>query len=159
MRITDKYVFFWGGIYSQWYKAKMTIDNVAYNCCEQYMMHQKALMFKDKEIADRILKVSDPKHQKELGRQVRGFRADVWDKMKLDIVIKGNYAKFSQNRDLRRQMLSVDNRQFVEASPKDTIWGIGMHENDPGVENPANWKGENLLGIALTKTRDLLKNG
>ena len=47
MKITDKYVFFYDGIYSQWYNSPMVIDGVEYNCCEQYMMHKKALTFSD----------------------------------------------------------------------------------------------------------------
>ena len=60
MKITDKYVFFWNGIYSQWYVAPMKIDGIEYNCCEQYMMHQKALTFGDLEIADEILLETNP---------------------------------------------------------------------------------------------------
>ena len=43
----------------------------------------------------------------------------------------------------------TENRMLVEASPLDNIWGIGMAENDKGVENPINWKGLNLLGQAI----------
>lgn len=31
MKITDKFVFFWGGIYSQWCIMPMTIDGIEYN--------------------------------------------------------------------------------------------------------------------------------
>ena len=39
-----KFTFFWNGtdILSQWYIAKFQVENVWYNCAEQYMMHQKA---------------------------------------------------------------------------------------------------------------------
>ena len=55
MKVTKNYVFFWNGIYSQWHKAPMTINGVEYNCCEQFMMHQKALTFNDFHIAGEIL--------------------------------------------------------------------------------------------------------
>ena len=41
-------------------------------------------------------------------------------------------------------------------SPYDKIWGIGMEENDPGIEDPANWKGLNLLGHAIMTVRSLI---
>ena len=32
-------------IFSHWYRAKFTVDDVQYNCAEQYMMQQKARMY------------------------------------------------------------------------------------------------------------------
>ena len=150
MKITDNYVFFWNGIYSQWYKSPMTIDKMEYNSCEQYMMHQKALLFGDSEIAELIMNESNPKEQKKYGRMIKNFDKSVWDKNCLAIVYEGNLAKFSQNKDLKEEMLSTGNRIFVEASPFDNIWGIGMSEDSEGIENPSFWLGLNLLGQALT---------
>mgnify|MGYP006105085405 FL=1 len=45
----------------------------------------------------------------------------------------------------------------MEASPVDTIWGIGMASDNVNIENPSKWEGENLLGYALMEVRDLLK--
>ena len=59
----------------------------SYLCMEQYMMAAKAELFGDKEIRDQILKCSDQKQIKALGRKVRGFEQKVWDKFK--------YASFS----------------------------------------------------------------
>ena len=44
------------------------------------MMAAKAELFGDKEIRDQILKCSDQKQIKALGRKVRGFDQKVWDK-------------------------------------------------------------------------------
>ncbi len=156
MRITDKYVFFWNGIYSQWYEAPMIIDGIEYNCCEQYMMHQKALTFGDTEIAKLIMEETNPRLQKKFGRMISNFDKSVWDKCCVSIVYKGNYAKFTQNKELKESLLLTDKRILVEASPVDNIWGIGMAENDKGVENPLNWKGLNLLGQALNLVKQEL---
>jgi ribA/ribD-fused uncharacterized protein len=128
----------------------MTIGKIEYNSCEQYMMHQKALLFGDNEIAELIMKESNPKEQKKYGRMIKYFDKSVWDKNCLAIVYEGNLAKFSQNEDLKEEMLSTGNRLFVEASPFDNIWGIGMSEDSEGIENPSFWLGLNLLGQALT---------
>jgi ribA/ribD-fused uncharacterized protein len=149
----SNYVFFWNGIYSQWYKAPMTIDGVNYNCCEQYMMHQKALTFGDTETAALVMKTENPKDQKALGRQVKNFDKAKWDTVSIGIVFKGNYAKFSQNVELGDELLSTGNKILVEASPYDTIWGIGMGEKEPGINDPANWKGLNLLGWSIMLVR------
>ena len=47
-------------------------------------------------------------------------------------------------------------KSFVEASPVDSIWGIGMAENNPDLLDTSRW-GQNLLGKALTELRDKLK--
>jgi hypothetical protein len=55
-------------------------------------------------------------------------------------------------------LLSTGDRLLVEASPLDKIWGIGMAEEDPAVDDPANWKGLNLLGWSITLVKQQLKN-
>ena len=157
MRITKKHVFFWNGIYSQWHKAPMTIDGIEYNSCEQYMMHQKALLFDDEEIADLIMQEKNPKEQKKYGRQIRNFDKALWDKNCLAIVFEGNLAKFSQNPELKAEMLSTGDKIFVEASPLDHIWGIGLDENADNIDDPSYWLGLNLLGQALTLVKNQLR--
>ena len=63
----------------------------------------------------------------------------------------------SQEKLLKEFLLSTGDKILVEASPYDKIWGIGMKEDTPGIYNPVNWKGENLLGFALMEVRDRLK--
>ena len=158
MKITDKHVFFWNGIYSQWHKAPMTIDKIEYNSCEQYMMHQKALLFGDEEIADLIMQEKNPREQKKYGRMIKGFDKSLWDKNCLAIVYEGNLAKFKQNPELRYEMLNTGNRIFVEASPLDNIWGIGLDEKAEGIDDPSYWLGLNLLGQVLTLVKNQLNN-
>jgi ribA/ribD-fused uncharacterized protein len=156
MRVTDKFVFFWNGIYSQWHSAPMTIGKIEYNSCEQYMMHQKALLFGDDEIAELIMQEENPREQKKYGRMIRGFDKATWDKNCLAIVYEGNLAKFSQNEDLKAALLLTGDRIMVEASPLDNIWGIGLDENAEGIEDPSFWLGLNLLGQAITLVKGQL---
>lgn len=86
------------------------------------------------------------------------FNSEKWAQVAKDIVVKGNLHKFMQNPELREFLLSTGNKILVEASPCDTIWGIGMSERDEGVTNPHNWKGTNLLGFALMEVRDELNS-
>lgn len=157
MKQTDTHIFFYGGIYSQWYNSSMTIDGIRYSCCEQYMMHQKALLFKDLTTAAKIMSTTSPKLQKQLGREVINYNEAIWDNRKIDIVFIGNLAKFSQNELLKSELLNTGNRQFVEASPYDTIWGIGMGLDNPLINDPTKWRGLNLLGQVLTFVRDTLR--
>jgi ribA/ribD-fused uncharacterized protein len=65
-------------------------------------------------------------------------------------------AKFSQNSQLKDFLLTTGQRIIVEASPLDTIWGIGLAQDNPKAHHPKTWRGENLLGFALMVTREQL---
>lgn len=121
------------------------------------MMAQKANVFGDKEVMTQILAETDQMTIKKLGRLVKNYDDNVWTEKRFQIVVEGNLAKFSQNEDLRHFLLSTGDKILVEASPKDTIWGIGFDEFAPEATNPALWNGENLLGFALMEVRDRLK--
>ncbi len=58
--------------------------------------------------------------------------------------------------ELFKFLHDTGNKVLVEASPYDTIWGIGMRKSEDGITNPHNWKGLNKLGFALMEVRDLL---
>jgi ribA/ribD-fused uncharacterized protein len=45
---------------------------------------------------------------------------------------------------------------LVEAAVNDEIWGIGLDQSDAKAINPNTWRGENLLGFALTVVREQL---
>lgn len=119
-------------------------------------MWNKAILFDSNDIAEQILQTSDPKKQKALGRKVRNFDEKKWDERKLDIVIKGNILKFTQNEKLKNELLS-HSKILVEASPYDKIWGVGLHFDDDAILDEKKWQGENLLGIALMEVRNNLK--
>lgn len=164
-----KYLFFWGHTaqkdyvgkqcLSQWYPAEFIEDDIIYPTAEHYMMAEKARLFKDTEILKEILEAKHPKQAKELGRKVKNFNPEVWDKHCCDIVYRGNLLKFSQNLELRSFLVNTNSRILAEASPYDKIWGIGMDEKSPGIENPTNWRGTNYLGFALMEVRKELSGG
>lgn len=157
MKETATHIYFWGSIYSQWAKTKFSDENgTVFSTAEQFMMNGKALLFGDMAIAEQILKTNDPKKQKALGRQVKLFNEELWNDNRLDIVIKGNLLKFSQNEDLKAKLLATGDKILVEGSPYDKIWGVGLKYDDPKILNDANWKGLNLLGKALMAVRSKL---
>lgn len=146
---------FWGGPLSQWYPSSFIDDNgVMYNCCEQYMMAKKAELFGDTDTYDKIMKETDPKIQKKLGREVKNFNADEWEKIATDVVFQGNVYKFSQNEKLKLGLSRTKGKELVEASPYDKIWGIGLAESHPDAWDKSKWKGLNLLGKTLDKVRE-----
>lgn len=156
-RETDKAVYFWGGPLSQWKRCLFTDNEKNYTSAEQYMMRAKALLFKDTRIADLILSTNDPKEVKALGREISGFSEDLWNQHKLNIVIQGNILKFSQDETLKKTLLDTGDKLLVEGSPYDVVWGVGLEWSDPAIEDEKNWRGQNLLGVALMEVRRQLK--
>lgn len=153
----NKFHFFWDGICSQWHPSKFVIGSVEYNCAEQFMMAMKAYTFGDHERITKIMGTDSPKIQKAQGRMVKNFDPEIWDRVSRSIVFRGNMAKFSQNPDMRDFLLSTDDRIIVEASPVDTIWGVGMADDDPDICDPEKWRGKNYLGIVCMEVREMMK--
>jgi len=118
------------------------------------MMAEKARMFGDTHMLEKIVSSDDPKDMKAYGRKVCNFNIAQWEASSYDIVKRGNRAKFGQNEALKAFLRATGNAILVEASPRDRIWGIGMGRNNPDAPNPCKWRGKNLLGFALTEVRD-----
>jgi ribA/ribD-fused uncharacterized protein len=104
-----------------------------------------------------IMAASNPREQKALGRKVRGFDEGTWNSVCRGIVYRANLAKFEQDAELNRLLMETGSRTIVEASPKDPIWGIGLGQEDPRAQDPAQWRGTNWLGVALMQVRDELR--
>ena len=137
---------------SNFYPCKFEFNGKTFNFSEQCFMYQKALLFNDFEIAEQILNETDVRKIKALGRKVKNFNNELWDKHKEDFMFNACYAKFSQNDKLKDFLLSTGNHEIVEASPVDNIWGIGF-SSDKAMENVDKW-GQNLLGNVLMKVRE-----
>lgn len=150
----EHFTLFWGGPFSQWYFSRFNLEGITFTHAEQYMMYKKAEMFEDYQTQQAILSATHPRKQKALGRQVRGFDNTTWLKHAYNIVYDGNYAKFTQNETLKKVLLETHETTLVEASPYDTLWGIGLRQSDLGAYDRRLWRGHNWLGRVLTQLRD-----
>ena len=69
------------GCFSNWYPADFEYAGRHYAHCEQFMMAQKVLMFRNYDLASQIMGTNDPAECKKLGAQkFRGFNSEVWEK-------------------------------------------------------------------------------
>lgn len=154
MRVTDTHVYFWGGVFSQWYSSPFSLYNDKFATAEHYMMWRKALLFKNDDIAAEILQNPSASDVKRLGRKIQNFNQEVWNENKFNIVCDGSWYKFTSSKELMSKLLETGTKTLVEGSPEDTIWGVGLHYNDDKILDESNWRGENLLGKALVQTRN-----
>lgn len=159
---TTTHVFFLTGPFSNWhitpFQGRLEQDGpmLSFNCTEQYLMASKAHLFSDQTSLDKILAAAHPRTQKELGRSVGNFTKEhweehagpIWIRQALDIMVRGCWYKYQQNDEYRAEMRRCSGKYIVEGNPKDTIWAVGLAWDDPAIQDPANWKGSNLLGEA-----------
>ena len=157
--VYDKHVAFWGSQLSNFYPCKFVLDDEIWISSEQYFMASKAQCFFDEESYLQIRKTTTPEEAKKLGRKVKGFNDSVWNMVKYHVMKDAVYAKFSQNEDLKKFLLSpeFEEKYFVEGSPFDGVWGVKIDYRNPDIDNPENWNGENLLGKVLNEIREKLK--
>ena len=157
MRTTETHVFFYGGIFSNWYGCEFTdpITKIVFANTEQAFMWQKAHFFQDIETRNDIMLEDCPKRAKALGREIKHFNELAWTFVRFGMMSYVNYLKFSQNSELNRSLLNTGERVLVEASPVDKIWGVGLAEDDPRIDFPEQWRGKNLLGHSLMAVRML----
>jgi ribA/ribD-fused uncharacterized protein len=164
-----KFLHFWGHLparngeimqscLSQWWPSTFIIDQVAYRTAEHWMMAEKARLFGNDTLRERIIASNSPGEAKALGRMVGNFDEQTWTMHRQAIVLEGSIQKFSQDSMLRAFLLNTGSRILVEASPVDPIWGIGLTADDPRTQDPTRWEGLNLLGFTLMETRDILAN-
>lgn len=151
MRIENDTVYFYGSSepFSNWYKCDFKIGNVTFNCSEQALMYSKALYFKDTETAEKILKTKNQREQKELGRQVSNYEDTAWSNVRQNIMTEILNHKFNSEK-LKYLKTKYKGFKFVEASPYDRIWGVGLDQNDDKILDEKNWLGQNLLGQCIT---------
>ena len=143
MRIENNTIYFYGSSepFSNWYKCDFKIGNVTFNCSEQALMYSKALYFKDTETAEKILKTKNPRKQKELGRQVSNYEDKMWSDVRQNIMTEILKHKFNSEA-LKYLKEKYKEYEFVEASPYDKIWGVGLDENNEKILNEYDqfWK-------------------
>ncbi len=144
------------GYLSNWYLSNFVQDGILFSSMEQYMMYQKAMCFNDTVIAKKILDTKDVAEIKALGREVSNYNDSIWNGMRQILIYEGLMAKFTQNEDLKEQLLSTGDAILAECAVKDRIWGIGLSMTSPERLNIYKWNGQNLLGYALMIVRKKL---
>lgn len=124
---------------------------------EKAIMLTKASLMGDEEMFMEILRATDPSTCKSLGRGVRNFDEGLWMQHLEEVAFEVVRQKFEGNAHLRSVLLSTGNAILAEASPNDTLWGIGIGTKDDRALHVDQWLGRNILGFALMKARGAIR--
>lgn len=145
------------GYLSNWYPCSFKYGRYTYSSAEQFMMAQKAALFRDYGVFFKILDTHDQSTIKKLGKQVSNYDDAVWSCLRGPMMRRGLRAKFQQNPELMEKLLATGNMVLAECAPRDKIWGIGLAVDDARIQDPQQWKGQNLLGTVLMEVRSDLR--
>jgi ribA/ribD-fused uncharacterized protein len=130
--------------FSNWFPCRFTCaDGKLWTSSEHYYMSRKTF---DEGKRELIRLAKTPKLAKAFAgpEGIIELHPD-WEKVKFDIMVEAILLKFSQNADIREELLSTTGFDLHENCP-DPIWGGG-----PNYPNS-----QDLLGKALMKARDIL---
>jgi N-glycosidase YbiA len=144
---------------SNFFPCKFFLDGQVWLSVEQYYQAQKSENLEYKNLilnaktALEVKKIGDSRgnnvnKHKESWFEVhtQELRFD-WEKVKYDVMKKAVFAKFSQNPNLKNQILKTNDFTLIEDSIDDCYWGIGE-----------DGTGQNILGNILMEVRSKLKN-
>lgn len=132
-RFRDEYLFL-----SNFYLAPVTYRGLTYQNNEAAFQAQKCLT-REEQLPFTTLR---PNEAKRLGRQV-ALRPD-WEDVKLQIMEEIVRAKFTQNPELKEQLLATGDLLLMEGNTwHDLYWGV----------DSKTWEGQNHLGEILMQVR------
>jgi hypothetical protein len=66
---------------------------------------------------------------------------------------------YQQTEALKERLIATGTDTLIFADIREGPSGIGLAEKDSGVLDPAKWKGENAVGMALETVRTQLREG
>lgn len=136
-RIKDEY-----GCFSNFAHYDFVLDGKRWMTSEHYFQAQK---FPGTEYEEAIRLLDSPMKAAEMGRNRElPLRAD-WEKVKDDIMRKAVLAKFSQNDEIKKILLSTNDETIIEKTSNDYYWGCGKDGSR-----------KNMLGTILMEVRKML---
>ena len=152
-----------GGMYSNfhplsnYYTSPFIYQEQKYCSIEQAYQHVKALVCKDLGTAALILDTTDPAAAKRLSFQIKGFKQDVWNQKRCDVMLQLLRAKFTQNPRLQTELLDTGTKKIAE-SGKHKFYAVGLPITHKDILNERVWTGESKLGAFLMVVRDELNS-
>lgn len=158
MRFTDDMVTFFGSNapFSNFYTHAFEWKGYVVKSSEYAFMIEKALMFEPSK-ALLTARARTPKEAKALGRSIQNFCPQKWDNERYGIMVEILKAKFASPH-LKKILLDTGERELVEGSPYDAIWGVKLDWRSDEILDRNKWRGRNLLGEALMEVRDFYRN-
>jgi len=129
----ERFTFFNGvkSIYHINYVANFNIANVTYNSVQQYRQYCKALLFDDDVRASQIMNATNTDEQRRLGSKVKHFDKIIWNDKTNTLMQEANFHKFTQNSELKQELLATSGTTLALACPFRGDCGTGYFVDEP----------------------------
>jgi N-glycosidase YbiA len=148
------------GFLSHFHPASIILDGEAWPTVEHFYQSQKS---HDHEYRAAIRAAITPAMAKRLAappdapkrishkswfRKNGQIPRSDWSDVKLDLMRRADFAKFSQNRELGDLLLATSDAELIEDSPSEPFWGVGKDGNG------LNWAGRVLMEVRAKLRQD-----
>jgi ribA/ribD-fused uncharacterized protein len=100
----------------------------------------------EQEVRDMILDAPSAHEAFKIAENQKMFRRQDWDAVKAGVMLDILRAKAEQHEYVRRKLLATGDRELIEDSWRDDVWGWGTNRN-----------GQNLLGKLWMEVRAELR--
>ncbi len=157
------------GFLSTFYPVEFVLNGIKYFTVEQALAAEKARLFLEDELRDRILKTRAPRSMRTMANnivrksveQTGGMRAielHEWEgKVRADVLMNATLAKFRQHKDLKERLLRTGDAILALSDTREKRDGTGLALTDPAAATPTQWKGGNRYGHILMQVRSQLR--
>lgn len=129
---------------SNFYPVSFVLDGKRWPTSEHYF---QAMKFEDAGLQEQVRKTNGPMEAAIMGRRKDLPCRKDWLSVRDSVMKKALIAKFSQNEDIRKELLGTGDAKLVEDSPTDFYWGWGRDRS-----------GVNRLGQLLMEVRAELQS-
>jgi N-glycosidase YbiA len=131
------------GEFSNFASFPFDLDGERWPTSEHYFQAQK---FIELEYRERIRMKASPAIAARLGRSRKVTIRPDWESVKVDVMRRAVFARFTAHSELQALLLSTGDELLIEAADGDAFWGHG-----------ADRAGQNWLGRILMEVRSSLQ--
>ena len=139
--------------YSNFHCSPFEINSQQFHSAEQWIQYQKALMFGDSYMANRILLADTPMECKQLSYKINGVDREKWQSDGYEVCFGGVHEKFIQNQPLL-QLLKMTSPKILAEATTDRLWGTGIALRDSCALQTDKWHSSGWLSRMLMTIRD-----
>ncbi|KAE9553451.1 hypothetical protein FO519_003323 [Halicephalobus sp. NKZ332] len=151
-----------GGVHDPFslrFEATLTDANgLEHKSAERFFWFKMAEFFNDTEAMKAIREAPNFQSAEDAMRDIKDFKEDAWNEVRLKFWEEGQRLKFIQNKNILN-LLIHSGKTYIAVASQDKFFGTGWRKTREEANKPIYWDGENQGGKTLMRLRKELKQG